>query len=90
MRSTQQFSITLPNELADAAKAKVARGEYASVSEVICEGLRVLLARDLAVEQWVRTQVAPAYDKLKADPPRGLTPEQVRASLTTARAAARR
>jgi len=30
MRSTQQFSITLPNELADLVRAKVAAGEYAT------------------------------------------------------------
>lgn len=88
MRSTQQLSITLPNEMANAAKAKVAGGEYASVSEVICEGLRILLARDQAIEQWVLTDVVSAYDKLKADASRALTPEQVRASLAKARAAA--
>jgi len=50
MRSTQQFSITLPNEMADSVRAKVASGEYATESEVIRDGLRVLLARDRAVE----------------------------------------
>jgi hypothetical protein len=29
MRTTQQLSITLPNEMADAVKSKVATGEYA-------------------------------------------------------------
>jgi hypothetical protein len=33
MRTTQQMSITLPNELAVAVRAKVASGEYASESE---------------------------------------------------------
>jgi putative addiction module CopG family antidote len=46
MRSTQQFSITLPNEMADAVRAKVAGGEYATESEVIREGLRALIAHD--------------------------------------------
>lgn len=32
MRSTQQFSITLPNEMAEAVRGKVAAGEYASES----------------------------------------------------------
>ena len=30
MRTTQQFSITLPNEMADTVKSKVAAGEYAT------------------------------------------------------------
>jgi len=86
MRSTQQFSITLPNEMADAVKAKVACGEYATESEVIREGLRALLARDKAIEQWLQTEVTSAYDKLKADPSQALTPKQVRDSLAKARA----
>lgn len=81
MRTSQQMSITLPNELAVAVRAKVASGEYASESEVIRDGLRVLMARDRAVERWLRDQVAPAYDALKADPSRAVTPAQVRARL---------
>jgi putative addiction module CopG family antidote len=81
MRSTQQFSITLPNEMADVVKAKVAAGEYATESEVIRDGLRVLLARDRAVESWLKDQVGPAYDALKADPSRAVTVDQVRARL---------
>ncbi|CAN7803621.1 MULTISPECIES: type II toxin-antitoxin system ParD family antitoxin [Paraburkholderia] len=81
MRSTQQFSITLPNEMAEAVRSKVAAGEYATESEVIRDGLRALLARDRAVESWLREQVAPAYDALKADPSRAIGVDQLRASL---------
>ena len=81
MRTTQQFSITLPNDMAVAVKAKVSGGEYATESEVIRDGLRVLLARDRAVESWLALQVGPAYDALKADPARAVTAKQVRAAL---------
>ena len=81
MRSTQQFSITLPKQMADAVKAKVAAGEYATESEVIRDGLRALMARDRALENWLAGQVAPAYDALKADPSRTLSIDQVRARL---------
>ena len=67
MRTTQQFSITLSNTLADAVKARVASGEYASESEVIRDGLRALMARDRAVEAWLTERVAPAYDALAAE-----------------------
>jgi len=83
MRSTQQFSITLPNEMAEIVKAKVASGEYATESEVIRDGLRTLLARDRAVESWLRDQVGPAFDALKADPSRAVSTDQVRATLAT-------
>ncbi|TNH44836.1 ribbon-helix-helix domain-containing protein [Photorhabdus luminescens] len=85
MRTTQQFSITLPNEMADVVKTKVMTGEYATESEVIRDGLRALMARDRAVESWLREQVVPAYDSMKADPARALTVNQVRARLATER-----
>ena len=84
MRSTQQFSITLPNEMANAVRAKVAAGEYATESEVIRDGLRVLLARDRAVKDWLRKDVAAAYDKLKADPSRAVEVGAVKARLAAA------
>ena len=84
MRSTQQFSITLPNDMADAVRAKVSTGEYATESEVIRDGLRALLARDRAVEDWLRQDVAATYDALKADPSRAVEPDNVKARLKAA------
>ncbi len=81
MRTTRQLSITLPNDMADIVKAKVEAGEYATESEVIRDGLRVLMARDRAVENWLKDQVGPAYDALKADPFRASSVSQVRARL---------
>lgn len=82
MRTTQQFSITLPNEMAQLVRDKVAAGEYATESEVIRDGLRALLARDRAVESWLRDQVAPAYDALEADASRAVSLDDVRAALS--------
>ena len=89
MRTAQQFSITLPKDMADMVKAKVQTGEYASESEVIRDGLRALLARERAVEDWLCEQVGPAYDALKADPASAVTAEQVRARLAAEHARAR-
>ena len=82
MRSTQQFSITLPNEMAELVRAKVAAGEYATESEVIREGLRALLAQDRAVESWLKEQVGPAFDAMKVDPSRAIEIKNVRARLS--------
>ncbi|MDB5426134.1 MAG: hypothetical protein JWP23_2516 [Phenylobacterium sp.] len=81
MRSTQQLSITLPIEMAAEVRARVASGEYASESEVIRDGLRVLRVRDQAVETWLRGQVVAAFDALKVDPSRTLSAADVRAAL---------
>jgi putative addiction module CopG family antidote len=84
VRSTQQFSITLPNEMAQAVRAKVASGEYATESEVIRDGLRALMGRDQAVEAWLREEVAAACDALKKAPGRAVTAAQVRQRLAEA------
>ena len=88
MRTTKQLSITLPKEMADAVKAKVATGEYATESEVIRDGLRVLMARDRVVENWLLEEVVPAYDALKADPSSAVTVNQIRARLAAEHKAA--
>jgi antitoxin ParD1/3/4 len=83
MRTTQQFSITLPTEMAGLVKAKVASGDYATESEVIRDGLRVLIARDRAMENWLQSQVGPAHDAFKADPSRAVPIDQVRTRLAS-------
>ncbi|SFB04812.1 putative addiction module antidote protein, CC2985 family [Rhizobium sp. NFR07] len=77
MRTTQSLSITLPIEMAEMVKAKVASGEYASESEVIRDGLRTLIARDAAIERWLVEEVGPTYDEMKAHPERLLSVEEV-------------
>ncbi|MDI7776429.1 type II toxin-antitoxin system ParD family antitoxin [Asticcacaulis sp. EMRT-3] len=87
MRSTQQFSITVPNEMADMIRAKVRSGEYASESEVVRDGLRSLLARDRAMEKWIQDEVIPALDAYEANPDKVYTPDEVRAHLAERREA---
>ena len=57
MRSTQQFSITLPHDMAEVVERKIQSGAYASVSEVVRDGVRALMERDAAVERWLREDV---------------------------------
>lgn len=88
MRTTRQLSITLPNDMADTLRDRVRSGAYASESEVVREGLRALWEREQAVETWLRTEVAEAYDALVADPSRAMTAEELRARLAAKRTAA--
>ncbi len=84
MRTTQQFSITLPHEMAEMVRTKVESGEYASESEVLRDGLRALQQADRALEAWLREEVAATYDAMKADPARAVSADHVRAALTEA------
>ncbi|MGO1544969.1 MAG: ribbon-helix-helix domain-containing protein [Gulosibacter sp.] len=86
MRTTKQLSITLPNNMADALKERVASGEYASESEVIRGGLRALFARDEAIENWLRTEVVASAEAMRADPSRAISSQDMRAYLSGLRA----
>lgn len=90
MRTTQQFSITLPHEMAEMVRTKVESGEYASESEVIRDGLRALQMHHRALEAWLREDVAAAHDAIRADPSRAVPVERVRASLEAAHKASLR
>jgi len=70
--------------MAERVRAKVESGEYASESEVIREGLRALEMHDRALEEWLRNEVVPAMEAIKAYPSTGRTGEQVRETLAAA------
>jgi len=88
MRSTQQFSITLPHEMAEMVRSRVESGEYASESEVIRDGLRSLQMQDRALEAWLREDVTKSYDAMKVNPKRGIPLDKVRKSLKAAQKSA--
>ena len=77
----RRLSITLPNHLAEELEQRVASGAYADRSEAISDGLQELFAREEAVDAWLRSEVASAYDDLRADPSLALDTSQVRAHI---------
>lgn len=87
MRTTRQLSITLPNDMADALRQRVASGEYASESEAIRDGLRALFARDRAVEAWLEGEVAETYDALVENRGETVSIDEVRRRLSARHAA---
>jgi len=81
MSDIAKRTFSLPAEHAAFIDRKVSSGAYASGSEVVRAGLRALQERDAAVERWLREDVAPTHDAMKADPSRGIPAEQVFAEL---------
>ena len=77
MRTTRQFSITLPTDVAEAVERKVQSGGYASVSEVVREGLRTLLEHETAVERWLREEVVAGHREYLADPSKAVPAEEI-------------
>ena len=77
MTKVSKRTFSLPTEQASYIDAKVESGAYASSSEVIRAGLRALQERDAAVERWLRDEVAPVHDAMKANPDRKLPAKSV-------------
>lgn len=90
MRTTQQFSITLPHDMAEVVEDKIKSGAYASVSEVVRDGVRALLERDAAVERWLREEVISGHQEYMADPSKGVPAEAILDRIKARRARRKR
>lgn len=77
MAAVEKRTVSLPEEHAAYLDRMVASGAYASASEVVRAGLRALQERDAAVERWLNTEVATAYDAMEADPSRARSIDDV-------------
>lgn len=56
---------------------KIQSGRYASVSEVLRDGVRALLERDAAMERWLREDVVAGHQEYLADPSKGVPADEV-------------
>ena len=87
MAQGSTLQVTLPRETLDFVHRKVASGEFASESEVILEGIAALQDKDAGFERWAREVGVPAYERLLADPSRGVSLDQVRANFAARQSA---
>ena len=58
-------NISLPPELEQYVDAKVASGEYAHASEVVREGIRLLMRQEAEKLEWLRNAIAEATASVK-------------------------
>lgn len=79
--SARSLNVTLPAELVELVRDKVASGDYASESEVVSAGLRALQAHDAVLEEWLRTEGVARYDAYRRDGGEGRSAAEVFARL---------
>ena len=87
MRTTQQFSITFPHEMAEAVERKIQSGAYASVSEVMRDGVRALIEQDAAIERWLREDVISGHAEHLADPSKAVPAQDLLRRIKARRSA---
>lgn len=74
---SQQFNIRLPHDVAEFVESKVKTGAYASVDEVVSEGVRALVDREASLEEWLRDEVVPGHAEYLADPSKGVSADEL-------------
>jgi putative addiction module CopG family antidote len=73
--------------MASAVEQKITSGRYASVSEVMRDGLRALMERDAAIDRWLREEVVPGHQDYLADPSKAVPADQIMKRLKARRKA---
>jgi antitoxin ParD1/3/4 len=87
MTTVQKRTFSLPSKQAKFIDTQVRAGTYASASEVVRAGLRALQERDAAIEHWLRSEVGPVYDAMRANPKRAVSARKAFAAVRAHHAA---
>ena len=83
MGDSREFSVILPDDMAQAVEERICSGAYASVSDMVRESVQAQLERDSAVERWLTDEVVRSYDEHKANPLAAVPADQVMARIHT-------
>ncbi|TCP91055.1 putative addiction module CopG family antidote [Rhizobium sp. PP-CC-2G-626] len=70
------MTVNLPDDIVALIEAKVASGEYLNESDVVRDGLLTLAAQDDALDRWLRDDVVPSYNEVKANPEKSVSLEE--------------
>jgi antitoxin ParD1/3/4 len=72
-----RVSITLSDETMDFVRRKVSSGDFADENELVNAGILAMQEREADVEFWLQHVGGPIYDRMKADPSRGIPADEV-------------
>ncbi len=81
MNKIDRVTVDLPSDQAAYIERLVESGEYDSASEVVKAGIEALRQHDREIEHWLRTEVVPTYERVRAGTERMIPAEEVRAEL---------
>lgn len=89
MNANVSIKLTLSADMAEAVRARVEAGEYASEEEMLKAGLQSLIDRDQALDRWLREEVVAGHAEYLADPAQAIDADDVLAHLQDRRASTR-
>jgi Arc/MetJ-type ribon-helix-helix transcriptional regulator len=79
----EPITITIPAELSDRIRARIAEDGYADPLDVLEDGLDALEPDEQGLSHWLRTEVAAAVKDYQENPANVLTEDQLKTSLQT-------
>ncbi len=77
MSESIQVNVTLSEDLMEFVRTKVSSGAFADENDLVNAGIEVMRERDADIEYWLHNVGGPIYDRMKADPSRGIASEEV-------------
>lgn len=81
MPAVRKLTVSLPQEHSELIDQVMESGSYESASEVAKAGFNALQEYDLAVERWLRDEVATTCEEIAANPDRVVSADEVHESL---------
>jgi len=80
-----QVTIELSDEMSEFIRDRLASGAYSTASEVVEDGLRSLTSEHDRIENWLKNEIGPVFDRIKDDPSRAVPIAEVRTRLEARR-----
>lgn len=81
MGMMEKLSVEVPADIAEAMRARVRSGRYASESEAVAAALAAFDDEDDDLDAWLRSEVVPAVDEIRSGTATLLTSDEVRDRL---------
>ena len=77
MSESIRVNLNLSDEALDFVRRKVSNGDFADESELVNAGIEAMREREAEIEHWLQNVGGPIYDRMKADPSRGIPADEV-------------
>lgn len=77
MAESKTLNVTLSTARMDFVRRKIDSGEFPDESALIEAGVAVIRDDDAELEDWLHNVGGPIYDRMQADPSRGIPAEEV-------------
>lgn len=77
MSESTRVSVNISEQALEFVRSKVSKGDFADESELVNAGIEAMRENEADIEFWLQNVGGPIYDRMKADPTRGIASDEV-------------